>query len=88
MLLMFHTLAYSLPNAALAFAILLLISLSMTTFWDSVLLKYVHLFTTFNLWPLALTLGSMYSWLMHYFSLFDTDGKAEVTACIKELVDA
>ena len=25
---------------------------------------------------------------MHYFSLFDADGKAEVVACIRELVNA
>ena len=33
--LLFQTLACSLPNAALAFAILVLTSSSMTTFWDS-----------------------------------------------------
>ena len=57
--LLFQTLACSLPNAALAFAILVLTLSSMTTFWDSVLPKYVNLFTTFSLWPWAVMLGSM-----------------------------
>ena len=39
----------SLPNAALAFAILVLISSSITTFWGSILPTYVYLFTTFSL---------------------------------------
>ena len=25
---------------------------------------------------------------MHYFSLFDIDGKAAIVACVRELVDA
>ena len=58
--LLFQTLACSLPNAALDFAILVLTLSSMTTFWDSILPKYVNLFITFSLWPLVVTLGSMY----------------------------
>ena len=57
--LLFQALTCSLPNAALAFAILVLTSSSMT-FLDSVQPKYANLFTTFSLWPLAVTLGSMY----------------------------
>ena len=57
---LFQTLACSLPNDALAFAMLVMTSSSMTTCLDSVLHKYVNLFTTFSLWPLAVTLASMY----------------------------
>ena len=53
----------SLPKAALAFASLALTSSSMTTFLESVLLRYVNLPTTFSRCPLMEMLGSTYGFL-------------------------